>query len=187
MDKSEIKKELDLTLPALYQYLKEKYGPVPENYFMDVNCTRRSTKNSRGNEGLFVHHDYEYDPNNPLVNNLSDPAMAKQFDYRYQRAENLTYCNYLEHLIIHIKINILRKEQLGHYINDGLVNFMIPELNDWYRYRINLKPWQEATFDLIKENYNDYCDLISFWLYNISDGNEEVINFDWKKLTTRRV
>ena len=50
---------------------------------------------------------------------------AKQFDYMYQHAENLTYCNYLEHLIIHVKINILRKQQLGHYINDGVVNFLI--------------------------------------------------------------
>ena len=104
MDKSEIKKELEMPLPELYKYLKRKYGSVPENYFMDVNCTRKSTKNGRGNEGLFVHHDYEYDPANPLVNNLSDPAMARQFDYMYQHAENLTYCNYIEHLIIHIKI-----------------------------------------------------------------------------------
>ena len=70
------------------------------------------------------------------MNNLSDPAIAKQFDYMYQHAENLTYCNYLEHIIIHVKINILRKQQLGHYINDGVVNFLIPELNNWYRYNI---------------------------------------------------
>lgn len=186
MDKTEIKHQLNLSLAEQYKYLKEKYGQVPENYFMDVNCTRKSTKNGRGNEGLFVHHDYEYDPANPLVNNLSDPAMARQFDYVYQHAENLTYCNYIEHLIIHIKINILRKRQLGHYINDGLVNFMIPELNDWYRYRIKLKPWQEVAFDLIKENYNDYCELVECWLDAISDGDEEVKNFDWKKLSTRR-
>ena len=186
MNKTEIKHQLNLSLAEQYKYLKEKYGPVPENYFMDVSCTRKSTKNGRGNEGLFVHHDYEYDPANPLANNLSDPAMARQFDYMYQHAENLTYCNYIEHLIIHIKINILRKEQLGHYINDGLVNFMIPELNDWYRYRIKLKPWQEVAFDLIKENYSDYCELIECWLDAISDGDEEVKNFDWKKLSTRR-
>ena len=51
MNKSEIKKELEMPLHELYQYLKQKYGPVPENYFMDVNCTRKSTKNGRGNEG----------------------------------------------------------------------------------------------------------------------------------------
>ena len=101
MLKEEIKKELEMPLPELYKYLKRKYGLVPENYFMDVNCTRKSVKNGRGNEGLFVHHDYEYDPANPLVSNLSDSAVAKQFDYMYQHAENLTYCNYLEHLIIH--------------------------------------------------------------------------------------
>ena len=186
MNKSEIKKELDMELPTLYKYLKEKYGPVPENYFMDVNCTRKSTKNGRGNEGLFVHHDYEYDPANPLVNNLSDPDIAKQFDYMYQHAENLTYCNYLEHLIIHVKINILRKQQLGHYINDGVVNFLIPELNNWYRYNGLNKPWKEAAFSLIEENYSDYCDIVNYWLCSISDGDEEVKNFDWKKLGGRQ-
>jgi len=185
MTKEEIKKELEMTLQEQYQYLKYKYGSVPENYFMDVNCTYKSTKNGRGNEGLFVHHDYEYDSANPLVNNLSDPAVAKQFDYMYQHAENLTYCNYLEHLIIHIKINILRKQQLGRYINDGLVNFMIPELNDWYRYIGLNKPWKRVAFSLIEENYQDYCDLVNYWLYNISDGNEEVKNFNWKKLGGR--
>ena len=104
----------------------------------------------------------------------------------YQHAENLTYCNYLEHLIIHVKINILRKQQLGHYINDGLVNFMIPELNDWYRYVGLDKPWKEAAFSLIEENYPDYCDIVNYWLYTISDGDEEVKNFDWKKLGGRR-
>ena len=181
MESQEIRKQLEMNLQEQYDYLKQKYGRVPENYFMDVNCTRKSTKNGRGIEGLFVHHDYEYDPANPLVNNLSKPEMAKQFDYMYQHAENLTYCNYLEHLIIHIKINLLRKEQLGHYINDALVNFMIPELNDWYRYLVPLKPWQEVTFSLIEENYSDYCDLIEYWLKEL-----DVQDFDWKKFTTRR-
>lgn len=41
MDNSEIKKELDIELTVFYQYLKEKYSPVPENYFLDVNCARK--------------------------------------------------------------------------------------------------------------------------------------------------
>ncbi len=186
MNKSEIKKELDLELPALYQYLKEKYGPVSENYFMDVNCTRKSTKNGRGNEGLFVHHDYEYDPANSLVNNLSDPKVARQFDYMYQHAENLTYCNYLEHLIIHIKINLLRKEQLGGFISDGVINFMIPQLNDWFSYSIKLQPWQEKAFSIIEYNYDDYCDLLKYWLnhLDLTDSDREIFYKRLLKLTS---
>ena len=37
MDKTEIKYQLNLSLAEQYKYLKEKYGSVPENYFMDVN------------------------------------------------------------------------------------------------------------------------------------------------------
>ena len=158
-------------------YLKNKYGSSKENYFLDVNCTRKSVKNGRGNEGLFLHHDKEYDKNNSLVNNLSLPAMARQFDYDYQKIENLTYCNYLEHLILHVKINLLRKEQLGRYINDGLINFMIPELNRWYRYLVKLKPWQEVAFKLIEENYSDYCIIIEYWLKQLG-----VEDFNWKKI-----
>lgn len=186
MDTQEIKYELSLDLQELYKYLKNKYGPVPENYFMDVNCTRKSTKNGRGNEGLFVHHDYEYDPANSLVSDLSKPEFAKQFDYMYQHAENLTYCNYLEHLIIHIKINLLRKEQLNGYINDGVVNYMIPQLNDWYRYIANLKPWQEVAFSLIEDNYSDYVDLVEYWLSELSVDCPEVKSFNWKKLSAMR-
>jgi hypothetical protein len=58
---------------------------------------------------------------------------------------------------------------------------MIPELNDWYKYLVQLKPWQEVAFELIEENYSDYCDLIEYWLRKL-----DVQGFEWKKFTTRR-
>ena len=79
-----------------------------------------------------------------------------------------------------------RWDILGHYINDGVVNFLIPELNNWYRYNGLNKPWKEAAFSLIEENYSDYCDIVNYWLCSISDGDEEVKNFDWKKLGGRQ-
>ena len=59
---SQIRKQLEVSSRTVPILKGQKYGAVPENYFMDVNCTRKSTKNGRGTEGLFVHHDYEYDP-----------------------------------------------------------------------------------------------------------------------------
>lgn len=136
----ELEKQPNLTYNEQLTYLKEKYGPAIENYFLTVNCDRKSTKIGRGNEGLFCHHDYEYDPENPLVSDLSKAEIARQFTYKYQEAQNLTYCNWLEHLILHCKINVLRQKQLGRFISDGMLNYFIPELNDFYRYRIKNPP-----------------------------------------------
>ena len=75
-------------------YLKNKYGLAQENYFLTVNCDRKSTKVGRSNEELFCYHDYEYDLDNSLTNDLSNPEIAKQFTYRYQEAENLKKSNF---------------------------------------------------------------------------------------------
>lgn len=146
------------------EYLKKKYGAVPENYYLDVECTRKSTKNGRGNDGLFIHHDFEYDPANPLTSDLSKPELARQFDYKYQRAENLTYCDYLEHLMLHCKINVLRTRQLGGFIRDGIMNYFAPDLNRWYARPEDLFGWKKAAFSRIEPYYEDYRQIISDWV-----------------------
>ena len=152
MDALELQKELDMNYQELLQYLKNKYGKVPENYYLDVNCTRKSTQ----------------------------PDIAKQFDYMYQHAENLTYCNYLEHLILHCKINVLRYKQLNRFISDGVINFFIPDLNDLYRYKIkNLPTWKEIAFSLIEDNYNEYCIIIKRWFEELEMNYTD----SWKNLT----
>ena len=181
MINQELDKQLNMSYEDQLKYLKEKYGYAKENYFLDVNCTRKSNKNGRGKEGLFLHHDKEYDPDNSLVNNLCLPEMARQFDYDYQKVENLTYCNYLEHLMLHIKINLLRHEQLGSFISDGVINFMVPQLNDWYSYTTKLLPWQEIAFKLIEYDYDDYCEMLKYWLNHL-DLDEESKNKFFNRL-----
>lgn len=164
MKSEELEKQSKMSYREQLDYLKRKYGPAPENYYLDVACARKSKKNGRGMEGLFLHHDFEYDPRNPLVSNLSDPEMGKLFDYDYQKAENLTYCDYLEHLMLHCKINLLRVDQLGAFIKDGVVNFMVPQLNDWYGYAVDLAPWQKAAFGRIEDYYSDYRAILNSWI-----------------------
>ena len=98
----------------------------------------------------------------------------------YQHAENLTYCNYLEHLILHCKINVLRYKQLNRFISDGVINFFIPDLNDLYRYKIkNLPTWKEIAFSLIEDNYNEYCIIIKRWFEELEMNYTD----SWKNLT----
>lgn len=180
MNNQEIQKELNLSYRDFLNYLKQKYGTAKENYFLTVRCDRKGNV-GRGNEGLFCHHDYEYDPENPLVCDLSKPEMARQFTYKYQEAQNLTYCNWLEHFVLHCKINALRQKQLNRFIVDGVLNYFIPELNDLYRYRIkNLPAWKQIAFSLIEENYDDYCKVIENWFSELG------MNYSnkWKELTT---
>lgn len=174
MNAKELRSQISLSYKQQLQYLKAKYGEAKENYYLDINCTRKSKTNGRGNEGLFLHHDFEYDPQNPLTANLSDPDIAKQFDYKYQYAENLTYCNYLEHILLHVKINVLRNKQLGRFISDGLINFMLPEVNDWYKFLVDLKPWQESAFKLIEDNYSEYCDILEYWVDELAKITPDV-------------
>ena len=164
MKSEELEKQSKMPYREQLEHLKAKYGTAPENYYLDVACARKSKKNGRGMEGLFLHHDFEYDPRNPLVSNLSDPEMGKLFDYDYQKAENLTYCDYLEHLMLHCKINLLRVDQLGAFIKDGVVNFMVPQLNDWYGYAVDLAPWQKAAFGRIEDFYSDYRAILNSWV-----------------------
>ena len=182
----ELQKQLTMSYEEQLTYLKEKYGPAIENYFLTVNCDRKSTRIGRGNEGLFCHHDYEYDSQNPLTSDLSNPEIAKQFTYKYQEAENLTYCNYLEHLILHCKINILRCKQLGHYIQDSVVNYFIPILNDLYRYRVrDMKPWQQVAFNIIETDYDSYVQIIQWWLKELGTTKEQGFP-NWKNLSQVR-
>lgn len=181
MNPKDLRSQIPLSYQQNLQYLKAKYGEAKENYFLDINCTRKSVKNGRGNEGLFLHHDFEYDRKNPLTSNLSDPDTAKQFDYKYQYPENLTYCNYLEHILLHIKINILRTKQLQHFLRDGLVNFMLPEVNSWYKYLVDLKPWQQTAFSLIEENYGDYLDLLEYWVDELEKELPEPLSEEEKE------
>ena len=177
----EFEKQLTMSYEEQLTYLKQKYGPAKENYFLTVNCDQKSIRIGRGNEGLFCHHDYEYDPENPLVSDLSKPEIARQFTYKYQEAQNLTYCNWLEHLILHCKINVLRQKQLNRFISDGVLNYFIPELNDFYRYRIKNPPaWKQTAFSLIEDNYDDYCKIIENWFSDL----EMNYSNKWKELTT---
>lgn len=182
MNKSEIQMQMNLTYAQQIEYLKKKYGPAKENYFLDEACTKKSTKNGRGKEGLFLHHDLELDPNNMDAQNLSKPEVAQIFGPKYQECDKLTYCNYLEHLLLHTKISVARTNHFKVFRPDGIMEFMIPELNDMYAKRIKLIPWKQIAFNLIADNYKEYSDIIIWWLFQCGiDGTK----LDWQSLSFR--
>ena len=156
---------LDLTYDEIVKRLKEKYGPVPENYFFNESYMSKNTSISRSKEGLECHHVYEYS-----AINLSNPEFASRYPFEYQKAENLIYCNYLEHLLLHIKIadetekdNRVSVEKKG---IGGAVEFIVKSLNDFYGGRVYEAEHLNAASRVVSPDYDAYM-LYLRYLWNV--------------------
>ena len=136
---SELEKISLMKYRELCSYLKQKYGDIIEPYFSNNNCKTVNQKIKRTSEGLFIHHIAE----NQSIE-LSNPLLAKNAPFEYQLGENLVYCNYWEHMFLHICIvkeyltsEFVRKTKMAVGIG-GLVNFILPEIIDYingYEYK----------------------------------------------------
>ena len=127
--------ELRLMLEKIYTYCDSKYGKVPGNFFKENWQSNTSIK--RGMlDGLDVHHKFEYDQFNSEVCSLSDPDTAKMWFNEgyteYQLADNLVYCNWIEHQAIHAIIDTLRTRQHGSYRAGCIESRRAPILNRYY-------------------------------------------------------
>lgn len=136
-------------------FLKKKYGKVPGNYFIN---DKKNTKITRGKEGLFIHHIYEtkYD----MLCNwehcvLFHPEEALE---EAQEAENLVYCNLLEHYLLHL---LIEKDGYRHYgCSGGIFIWIGPELNDVYSGFTSKLTWKNKSYDLILGEKEDYIKLV---------------------------
>lgn len=99
MEHNEILTEMEMNYETLVGYLKAKYGVAQCDYFTNATCNTKSKRITRTKEGLFCHHIDE-----DKGCNLGDSNFAREQPYEYQKAERLVYCNYLEHLLLHIRI-----------------------------------------------------------------------------------
>ena len=162
-------KELNILFHSSYEdacfYLQKKYGIPNGNYFLTEECKSVNSKIKRGKEGLFLHHVFEYNREEPSVNNLSIAKNAKEYSFEFQKGENLCYCNYLEHFILHLKIFEMRMISLKNtiwqiFFKDGVINHLVPKLNDIYHNMCqNKSPWHQTAVSLIKNDAQDYFTL----------------------------
>lgn len=170
-----------LTYDEYVNQLKEKYGDVPEDYFRIATKGKSKgqlVKNGhimRGKDGLYVHHVYECyfldlsDPTTYLLqrNDIQDIKIKDA-----QKAENLVYCNLLEHLILHIKIALeyrgsrrTRFSLITRDLNDlcelGDQNLIESVLNE------PSKRWRQVVYSLIKDDYDIYVMLVNIIVYTL--------------------
>lgn len=167
MDRLELQKEKEMSYDELTKYLQNKYGIPNRAYFRTETCKSKSPI-TRGNEGLFIHHIKETE-----MDDLSQSNRAPNYPWEWQQPHNLCYCNYLEHLLLHIHINKKRCQENDWFVDDGLVHHIIPAIQDFYKnhtvYTDSKTQWRNVANNLIADNEEDFRDLIDFWLEEIKD------------------
>lgn len=148
---TEYDKVKDYSYLQYCEYLQNKYGKGLCEY-MTASWVK-SRKVTRTKEGIFVHHKYE-----DQAIRLSHPEIAKNYPYEWQLPENLIYCDFLEHLFLHVLIcekSIDFRLGIG-----GLLVFMIPELNDWFSGFDKMEQWQKNCWNVIKNDEEVYLILL---------------------------
>ena len=163
MDSAEVKKELGMGYAELVEYLLKKYGAAKGDYFVSESCKTKNRNVPRTSEGLECHH---IDEDKAIM--LSDSRWAVKNPFSYQKADRLVYCNVLEHLILHVKIvegprnmeaNPMEIPGLG-----GIMNYLCPQINDYYNGYEYKRPYEVKKFELISDNYDDYIEVLRHFL-----------------------
>lgn len=166
MNINEYEKIKNYTYLEYCDYLQNKYGIGKSNYMS--SSWYRINKVSRSGEGLFAHHKYE-----DHAAMLATKFIAQQNPFEWQLAQNIVYCDFLEHLFLHILIteyatnndNVSKGLGIG-----GVVNFIVPELNDLYSgFEIKQK-WKQTCFDLVKDDKKVYLTLIKRFMTTCSSN-----------------
>ena len=88
---------------------------------------------------------------------------AKRNPYEWQLPENIVYCDYLEHLLLHILIcegpsknkNDFEVVGIG-----GVINFLVPELNDLYSGWITKQEWRANCHSRVVNDKEVYLILL---------------------------
>lgn len=182
-----------MTYNELVDYLLKKYGPAKYNYFCTESCKSKNPKVSRTKEGVYCHH---IDEDKAIM--LSNDKFAKNNKFEYQKAERLVYCNVLEHLILHIKIaeepknsnaNKMELQGIG-----GAVNFICPQINDYYNGYKFKQSHLIKLYSLIENNFDDYINVLKYFLETVKDNplfkfiiTKESLSLGWNKQIVKKI
>lgn len=156
MKLAEYEKVKNYTYLEYCDYLQSKYGIGLSDYM--TKSWDKNPKVTRTKEGLIAHHKFE-----DHAIRLSKKEFAMRNPFEWQLAKNIVYCDYLEHLLLHILIceypaknhNIMEVVGIG-----GIINFIVPELNDIYSGWETSQPWRRNCHKLIINDKNVYLTLL---------------------------
>ena len=141
MNLTEYMQVKDFTYLEYCNYLQNKYGIGLADYMTKGYNPNKKCK--RTNEGLVVHHKKE-----DCAILLSKKEVAQHYPFEWQEKENLVYCDYLEHLLLHVlicKYTPKDKQNLG----IGGVYLIATELNDLYSGWTTQQSWRIACHERV--------------------------------------
>ena len=161
-------KEIKMPYNELLNYLTKKYGPAKYDYFSTPECKSKNKKASRSSEGLYCHH---MDEDKGV--NLTSAFHAVRQPFEWQRKERLVYCNALEHMLLHMKIDVLRQNKemsspmdIEIFFTSHGVHMVCKTINGLFADDKPANGWRMKCYNEIKENYDDYiCIVRAFMLY----------------------
>lgn len=145
-----------MTYEEYCNYLQDKYGIGLADYM--TKSFNPNPKCKRTNEGLLAHHKAE---DRAIM--LSNKEYAMKEPFEYQRKENIVYCDLLEHLLLHVKICEWPSEEALPFLDvgvGGVINFIVPELNDLYSGWVTGQPWRQKVHSKVIDDKDVYLAIM---------------------------
>ena len=153
---AEYLKVKDYTYLEYCDYLQNKYGIGLDDYMTKSYNTKASCKRTK--EGLIAHHKKE-----DTAIMLSTKEYAERHPFEWQQKENIVYCDCLEHLLLHIlicKYPSAEKVDTVKVGYGGVVQYLVPELNDLYSGWKTNQDWRKNCHDRVKNDKDVYLKLL---------------------------
>lgn len=176
----DLRRMFNMSYAELVDHLFQKYGASQYDYFCKENCKSPQPKAKRTKEGLFIHH---IDEDKGIL--LSNPLTAIDYPWEYQKADRLVYCDYLEHLLLHLKIWLERERNISQ-VGIGGAHMISEDLNEFYERNQFSDNWRKDVQEKIADRYDDYI-IILKWFFKklidekdrLSDIGKAVIMYDF--------
>lgn len=168
MDMNEYRLVSGYTYEQYCDYLQGKYGIGLDDYM--TKSYNPKPKCKRTKEGLLAHHKKE-----DRMIMLSTKEVAMFCPFEWQQKENIVYCDYLEHLLLHIlicKYPSSEKVEIADVGIGGVTNFLVPELNDLYSGFITKQAWRITCHDKVKNGKDVYIELLRLFIEVMKDRKD---------------
>jgi hypothetical protein len=149
-------------------YLQQKYGIGRADYM--TRSFNKNQKVSRTSDGLIAHHKAE-----DKMIMLSTREFAKMCPFEWQQKENIVYCDYLEHLLLHVlicKYPSPDKFPIADVGIGGVVNYLVPELNDLYSGWITKQSWRANCHKKIIDDKDVYLEIVRMFIQYLENDRE---------------
>jgi hypothetical protein len=155
--------EIAMSYDDYANYLVDKYGPAPCDYFSGSQCSfKNEHKINRMQEGLFCHHRAEECKVDAAK--LTDAYFCKHHR-EVVMADNFVYCNFIEHLLLHMKIALddaYVAQETSQLIDFGGAKKIWREINAYYGNGTVIMRNKKAA-ELVQDQYDKYISIMKFF------------------------